>query len=165
MTGSLRAKSPSTAVYKFRSTFDAPLPFVFGWCTDYSPDDPRLEKDNYSRRVLLRRPRTVVYEDLYDTPDGWVWSRQEVALRPPNRWHAEVLGSHRDWSIDYVLHALPDGKTELRFRGERRTTRSGEKNPPKARLERELRQSWKHFGRALERDYRNVSRSKKRKRR
>jgi hypothetical protein len=148
------AKVAPATVYEFRSTFHAPLPFVFQWCTDYTPDDPILEKDNYTRRILSRSARKVVYEDLTDTPDGWGWSRQHVTLRPPNRWHAEALGNHRTWSIDYELVERPRGVTELRFRGERRAVFPGEKNPPKARLEGELRQSWKNFAAALERDYR-----------
>jgi hypothetical protein len=159
----LMAKSQPTSIYEFRSTFRAPLPFVFDWCTDYSPEDPTLEKDEYTRRILSRKPRQVVYEDLSDTPNGWLWSRQVVSLHPPNRWHAEATGNHRAWSLDYELVERPRGVTELRFRGVRRATFPGERNPPKARLERELRQSWKNFGRALERDFRAHKRSTKRK--
>lgn len=156
-------RTPPVTIYEFRSTFDAPLPFVYDWCTDYTPDDPILEKDNYTRRIISRRSRKVVYEDLSDTSDGWFWSRMEVSLRPPNRWHAEAMGNHRAWSIDYELVERSKGVTELRFRGERRVTFPGEKNPPKAQLERDLRASWKNFGHALERDYRAHVRSARRK--
>jgi len=140
--------------YEIRSKFRAPLPFVFEWCTDYSSDDPRLEKENYTRKILGRKGRRVTYEDLYDTPNGWMWSHQTVTLHPPNRWHAEALGNYREWSLEYTLKELPDGRTELTLRGQRRPTPLGGRNPPKARLERELRASWRNFGRALERDYR-----------
>src|SRR4029077_11206052 len=92
------AMKPRT--YEIWTKFRAPLPFVFRWCTDYTPDDPRLEKDEYTRRIVKRSTRKVVYEDLSDTPDGWMWSHQEVTLRPPNRWHADVTGSHRHWNLD-----------------------------------------------------------------
>jgi hypothetical protein len=88
-----------------------------------------------------------------------MWSHQEVTLRPPNRWHAEATGSHRHWSLDYELRELPDGGTELHLRGERTPTALG-KNPPKAKLERELRGMWSNFGRSLERDYRASQRRK-----
>ncbi len=148
------ATNPPVSIYEFRSTFRAPLPFVYAWCTDYSPEDPDLEKDTYVRKILHQNSRRTVYEDLYDTRDGWMWSRQVVTFHPPNRWHAEATGNHRDWSIDYELATLPGGRTELRFRGERRQNPLGEKNPPKASMERELRAAWKHFAHALERDYR-----------
>jgi hypothetical protein len=141
-------------VYEFRQRFGAPIDFVYRWCTDYSPDDPGLEKEPYTRRVLRRGPRLVVYEDLYDTDHGWMWSRQVVTLQPPDRWHAEATGNYRTWTLDYELRTLRDGATELRFRGRRRSTLLGGQNPPKARLERELRASWANFAKALERDYR-----------
>ncbi|MCI4327694.1 MAG: hypothetical protein L3K16_08715 [Thermoplasmata archaeon] len=146
--------SGEPTVYEIRSQFRAPLPFVFRWCTDYTPSDPKLEKEKFTRRVLRKGGRTAVYEDLFDTPKGWMWSHQVVTLRPPNRWHADASGSHRFWSLDYELMALPEGGTELYLRGERRATPLGGKNPPRARLERELRTSWSNYGRALERDYR-----------
>lgn len=150
-------------VYEFRSTFRAPLAFVHAWCTDYTPEDPRLEGETFTRRILERSPRRVVYEDLYDEPTGWMWSHYVVTVRPPRRWHADVVGSHRAWSIDYQLSERPRGRTELWFHGVRRATALAGKNPPKAQLERELRAMWKRYGRALEADFR-ASRRKQRKR-
>ena len=141
-------------LYEFRSRFRAPLAFVFRWCTDYTPDDPRLEGDDYVRRILRKGRRRVVYQDLEDLSDGWRWSHVVVDLHPPLGWHAEITGSHRDWSIDYELSRLPHGITELHFRGKRRTTPLGGKNPAKGQLEGELRGMWRRFGRALEADYR-----------
>ncbi|MCI4324473.1 MAG: hypothetical protein L3K00_01080 [Thermoplasmata archaeon] len=145
------------AQYEVRATFRAPLPFVFRWCTDYSPEDPTLEKEKFERRILLQKGRKVVYEDLTDTGDGWMWSRTAVTLQPPNRWHADAMGNYRTWSLDYELRSLSDGRTELRLQGVRRATALG-KNPPKARLERELRVTWANYAAALERDYRASTR-------
>jgi len=151
-------KAAGSAVYEIRTKFRAPAPFVYRWCTDYTPDDARLEKDEYARKILKRGKRAVVYEDLYEGPDGWMWSHQEVTLHPPDRWHAESTGSHRHWTLDYTLRPLPDGGTELTLRGVRRPTALGARNPPKARMTKELRQAWANFGRALERDYRKERR-------
>jgi len=140
-------------VYEIRHTFRAPLDYVFAWCTDYTARDARYAGEGYVRRILKRTSRRVVYEDLYDTPHGWTWSHQVVALRPPDLWRNEAIGSHRAWSIDYRLSALPDGRTELHFKGRRWPTAIAA-NPPKARLERELRTLWRHLGASLERDYR-----------
>lgn len=155
----MSAKAGAAGVYEIRAEFRAPLGFVFDWCTDYTPGDAPLEKEDYTRKVVSRRARQVVYEDLYDTPKGWMWSRHTVTLQPPDRWHSESLGSHREWSLDYQLRSLPDGRTELMLRGERRPTSLGPKNPPKARLEKELQTGWAHFGKALERDYRASGKS------
>ena len=140
-------------IYEIRSVFRAPLAFVFAWCTDYSTGDARLEKEAYVRRIIERTRRRVVYEDLEETPRGWAWSRHSVTLRPPNRWRSDSVGNYRTWRLDYSLRPLPGGRTELTLRGLRRASGLASKNPPKAKLERAMRASWSHFGRALESDY------------
>jgi hypothetical protein len=144
----------SVAVYQIRSVFRAPLDFSYGWCTDYTVEDRKLEGDPGSRQILRKGRRTVVYEDLNATPHGWMWSRQTVTLQPPNRWHAVAEGNYRVWVLDYALRELPEGRTEFTMRGKRRATALAGKNPPKAVLEKELRVMWANLGRALERDYR-----------
>ena len=157
-------ESPVTT-YNFRAIFRAPLPYVFRWCTDYSPEDPRLAKEDSRRRILARSARRVIFEDLYDGPEGWVWSHDVVTLDPPNHWHAEIVGSHREWVIDYRLRELPGGRTELSFRGRRRSTAHGVRNPSQAQLVRELTSMWRNYGRALERDYHSASKRRGRGRR
>jgi hypothetical protein len=152
------SSSSKSAVYEIRTTFRAPLRYVYRWCTDYTPNDARLEKDEYDRKIVKRGARTVVYEDLYESPAGWMWSHQEVTLHPPDRWHAESTGSHRTWSLDYTLRPLPNGRTELTLRGTRRPTALGEPNPPAARMERDLRRAWANFGHSLEKDFRKHQR-------
>jgi hypothetical protein len=154
--------SSSPAVYEIRTTFHAPLDFAYAWCTDYAPEDRKLEGDPGSRQILWKGKRTAVYEDLNDTPHGWMWSRQTVTLRPPNRWHAVALGNYRTWNLDYSLRQLPDGRTEFHMRGVRRATPLGVRNPSKRVLEKELRDMWGNLGRALERDYRASLRQQKR---
>ncbi len=142
------------SVYEIKRTFRAPLGFAYAWCTDYTKADRKLQGDPGSRQIIRKTSRTVVYEDLNETPHGWMWSRQIVTLRPPNRWHAGAVGNYRTWNLDYSLRELPDGRTEFTMRGRRRATPLGVKNPPKAVLEKELQTMWRNLGRALERDYR-----------
>jgi hypothetical protein len=155
-----RAGAADVTVYEFKSPFAAPLPFVFRWCIDYSPEDPKLAKDDYVRKILSRSARRVVYEDLYDRPTGWQWSRNAVTIQPPHRWHAEMTGNLRNWTIDYELTETAPGATELQFRGVRVRTPIGPPNPPKAQLEKELIEEWRNFATALERDFRRQRRSR-----
>ncbi len=143
---------------RIRVAFRVPLEFAFDWCTDYTPRDAALEGESYERRILERTPRRVVFEDLEDTPSGWVWGRDVVTLRPPNRWHMEGVGSHRDVTADYRLTRLADGRTELELRWWRRPKLLG-KPIPRAQREKEGIRAWKRFGAAMERDYRRTHRS------
>jgi hypothetical protein len=146
--------SSPVRVYQIRMTFRAPLRFAYAWCTDYSEEDRKLEGDPGSRQIIRKGARTVVYEDLNETPHGWMWSRQTVTLHPPDRWTATADGNYRTWKLDYSLRELPDGRTEFTMRGRRRATPLGGRNPSKTALEQELREMWDNLGRALERDYR-----------
>ena len=142
--------------YEVRCEFDAPLEFVFRWCTDYTPQDAMYESEEYERRILRHSRREVVYEDLEDTSEGWVWSRHVVRLSPPSRWHSESVGSHRSISLDYRLLPLPGGRTRMVLGARRRPTSIGGKNPSKSQWERSVSRSWASFRRALERDYRKT---------
>jgi len=139
--------------YEVRVEFNAPLDFVYRWCTDFTPEDSKLETEEYERRILRRSAREVVYEDLEDTQQGWVWSRHVVHLLPPNRWKSDSVGSLRVYALDYRLDRLPGGHTQLTLRARRRPYGIGKKNPPKGQWERSTTAAWKSFARALERDY------------
>jgi len=147
--------------YQVKVRFDAPLNFVYGWCTDYTPNDARLEGERFERRILRRSPRQVVYEDLEEMDGGWFWTRHYVRLQPPHRWHSDTVGSHRAYLLDYTLSKLPGDRTELTLTARRSPYGVGGPNPPKIEWERSVRKSWISFRRHLEKDYRSA-RSKKR---
>jgi hypothetical protein len=148
----------ATVPIELRVAFRAPLPFVFDWCTDYTPQDPSLEGDSYARRILSRTDDRVEYEDLDSSPAGWQWSRWTVTLRPPDAWQAEAVGNYRHWSVKYRLRSLADGGTELTLRGRRRSTALGAKGPTKSEIQRNLTANWKKYARALESDFRASAR-------
>lgn len=135
--------------------FNVPLEFAFRWCTDYTPQDAALEGEKYERKVIERSARRVVLEDLDETDSGWVWAHDVVTLRPPNRWHMESLGSHRNAIGDYVLTKLPNGRTRFELRWWRKPTSLGRKIS-RAERERETRKAWKQFAKAMEKDYREA---------
>jgi hypothetical protein len=137
-----------------RVSFRAPRDFVYDWCTDYTPGDAKLEGETYDRRIISRKPRRVVYEDLYEGNDGWRWSRHEVTLRPPDRWHSESVGNYRHIKVDYRLRPLADGRTELELRARRGPSFMPFRPIPKREWEKEIAVAWRRFGRNLERDYR-----------
>ena len=149
--------------YVVRATFRAPLDFVYRWCTDYTPQDARFEKDEYERKIIRRSSREVVYEDLSEAKEGWWWSRHVVRLQPPNRWHSDTVGSHRVMSLDYTLSKLPGNRTQLILRARRRPYGIGGRNPPRSQWEPPVAKSWRLFGQVLERDYKRTDSKARRK--
>jgi hypothetical protein len=99
--------------YEVESVFHAPLPFVYRWCTNFTPKDARYSREGYARRILRRSLGEVIFEDLYDTKAGWIWIRRVVRLLPPAGWHADSVGSDRALSLDYRLSKLPGERTLL----------------------------------------------------
>jgi hypothetical protein len=161
--GGTLPKSWPSPTYVVQHDFRAPLEYVYRWCTDYTPNDARLENDEFQRRVLRRSTREVVYEDLDDTKDGWMWARHTVRLLPPNHWRSTSVGSHREYRLDYRLTKLPGGRTRLTLTARRRPYGIGPKNPPRSQWERNVRQLWNSFGRSLEKDFRKTPAGKRRK--
>jgi hypothetical protein len=149
----MESRGPKT-VYETRQVFHAPLAFAFRWCTDYQADDSKRSGESFRRKVLERTAKKVEFEDLDERPNGWVWRHTIVTLHPPGRWTAHSVGNFRTFEIEYRLKASPDGTTAFHLRGVRRSTAFGGKNPPKAKLERELDVMWGNYGKALDRDYR-----------
>ena len=147
--------------YHASVSFRAPLDFVFAWCTDYTPEDAGLENEKYERKVIERTPRRVIFEDLEETKSGWVWSRDDVSLRPPNRWSTDGVGNRRDYHADYVLSRLSDGRTRLDLRWKRSPKVAEEKKLTKAEREASSTQAWKLFAAALERDYKRTRPSRR----
>lgn len=139
-----------------RATFRAPVPYVFRWCTDYTPGDGPLEGEKFQRKILARSRTHVVYEDLELTTGGWFWSRWNVSIHPPDRWRADATGNYRDWTVDYRLRSLPGDRTELTLQGRRTPSMLGTRNPSKVEVEKNLRQTWDRFRQSLESDYRKL---------
>jgi hypothetical protein len=149
--------------FRVHVTFRAPLDFAYAWCTDYRTDDARRERVPYRRRVLEKGPHRVVFEDLSEASSGgWSWTRYVVTLRPPGRWHADAVGSHRDLAIDYRLTALGPSRTALDLTWRRRPTAIGEGRLVRRQVERESLEGWRNFARALEADYRRAKRRRRR---
>jgi hypothetical protein len=147
--------------YTLRQTFDAPLPYVFRWLTDYSSEDPTYEEGSWKRKVIENGPRRAVLEDLTDTEDGWEWYRTVVDIHPPDRWNAELHGNVPDWKLSYRLTPLGRDRTTLtiQWRMRKGGALQGRKIPPKADTERSMRRLWRGFAAGLDEDYR---RSRKR---
>ena len=144
--------------HRIQVTFQVPIAFAFSWCTDFSSEDGKLAGESFRRKVVQRTPRRVVFEDIEESRDGWIWSREVVTLRPPNRWHMDGIGNRRDVTADYLLTSLPTGGTLLDLRWRRRPNVPGAGKLTKAQREASALRSWKRFASAMERDYRQRQR-------
>jgi hypothetical protein len=137
------------------------MAFVHRWCTDYSPNDPKIEGEKYVRRVLKRTKRRVVYEDLWESKEGWFWARYVVDLKPPTSWHMESLGNSSHLIGDYTLTRGSNGTTDFHLRYRRKPSVLPFHKVAARRRGVEDTRAWRRFARALEADYRKSLRSAK----
>jgi len=95
---------------------DAPLRYVYGWCTDYRSDDWILsQRRPHPRfRVVKLSPRRLLRIRLTPTPskDPDV-AVDLIRLSPPDAWHTDQIDEEDRESVDYQLTAL--GKTRTRI--------------------------------------------------
>ena len=101
-------------VYRVSKFINAPLRYVYNWCTDFSEDDPQLTGSKSQRKILEKTKKRAIYVQIYDGADG----QQKVAvdivtLKPSTSWHLDYFGEEDDETGEYRLKSLGKNKTRL----------------------------------------------------
>lgn len=87
--------------------FPFPRDAAYAWLTDFEDADAaRAGAVVEMRRVVARSPGRVVYEGETAVLGRRSWSRTDVALQPPDRWHARVTDGPRTGS-ETRYHLVP----------------------------------------------------------
>ena len=101
-------------VLRVSKTINAPLPYVYGWCTDYREIDPQITGSKSQKKILEKTKKRVIYVQLYTGADGKQKAAVDiVTLKPPNSWHLDFFGEEDDETGEYSLKALGEKKTKL----------------------------------------------------
>ena len=99
---------------KVSKTINAPLRFVFNWCTDFREDDTLLTGSKGTRKILEKTKKRVVYAQLDPQEDGSQKVGVDyVLLKRPTSWHLEYFGEDDNEIGDYKLTSLGKNKTKL----------------------------------------------------
>ncbi|MEM3670670.1 MAG: hypothetical protein QW767_02885 [Thermoprotei archaeon] len=132
-------------------TFDAPLKYVYKWCTDFREDDVRIAGWSSRRHILEKSARRCVWISHYRLGDADLEAVRIVSLTPPS-WHLDGLGDDLDEFGDYRLESLGKKKTRLvmRFKVVFKDPRA---YVPKAKWIAGMKNDWEKFRIELERDY------------
>ena len=132
-------------------TINAPLKFVYDWCTDFREDDNKITGSKTRRIILQKTKQRVVYVSAYRSSGRFRYGVSTVTLRPPNGWHLDHVGEEDDEIGDYRLTRLGSSKTKLgmTFRGKYKTRNA----PTKREDAKQTSEMWDKYVAALERDY------------
>jgi hypothetical protein len=139
-------------VIRVSKTINAPLSYVFRWCTDFSEDDPKITGSKSQRKILQKTKKKVIYAQIYNDDNG----QQKVAvnvvsLKPPRSWHLDYYGEEDDETGEYKLTSLGKNKTRLDMIFKEKWKISDP--PTKAWQIQHTDEIWDKYVTALEHDY------------
>ena len=139
-------------VYRISKILNAPLRFVYNWCTDFREDDYKMTGSKPRRTFLERSKKLVIYAIRYPSNGTTKHAVNIVTLHPPRAWHLDSYGQEDNEFGDYHLTELGARRTRLDmvFREEWKIA----KIPPKAEYLKDINRIWDKYVAALERDYR-----------
>ena len=146
-------KTAYTITYKASKTFDAPLSFVYRWCTDFQGDDLKMIGSKNERNIHEKTDRRVIWTVEGKNLKSGTDPVRAVWLRPPNSWYLEESGDIFGTG-DYKLTSLGGTKTRLDMVFTETYARRSDV-PAEKSLVAEALDHWVKYGKALERDYRN----------
>ena len=91
----------------FTKVVDAPLRYVYDWCTDFRPDDAKLSGSRSKHRVIAVSPERLIRirvanREARNPP----MAVELIRLSPPDAWHKDTIDEKDLDSIDYKLTAL-----------------------------------------------------------
>lgn len=138
--------------YRVSKTINAPLRFVYDWCTDYREDDTKIIGSKSKRTILEKTKQRVIYT-VRGGGGTQVWNAANiVTLHPPKSWHLDSIGDEDDEVGDYKLTSLGSKKTRLDmvFKEIWKTSNV----PNHAAYVKHINEIWDKYKAALEKDYR-----------
>lgn len=150
----MQAAKIKTGTYRISKIINAPLPFVYEWCTDFRDDDSQLTGSKSVRHVVEKTEKRVLYVVDYKVKGKDCWHASVIALKPPDSWYLETACDPYEEEIgDYKLARLGKEKTRLDM-----VFRLKYNNPPykidtKKEWEEDTSRFWDKLIVALDADY------------
>lgn len=144
--------------YRISQTFDAPLAYVYDWCTDFTDDDPKIIGAPYTRHVIEKTKKRAVWVQRYTRDGAEKEGVRIVTLSPPDSWHLESINEEVDRTGDYTLSSIGRERTKLEIVIKVRYKSIEAESALK--LRQNLSEDWYKYKAALEQDYSSVHRGK-----
>lgn len=144
----------ATHTGRLSKVVDAPLRYVYDWCTDFRSDDARLAGSKSRHRVLKVSPQRLVRVKVARKgAKNPAMNVEVVRLRPPNAWHKDTIGEEDLDAMDYELTALSPNQTRVSLVMVERWMVP--EFPKKADWLRSSNEYWDELVRAIEERYRS----------
>ncbi len=148
-----------TKTYNLSLDFEAPLNFVYRWCTDYREDDLKILGSKVKRHIISKSRTRAAWINHFVINDMEVENVRIVTLNPPSKWSVLGLGEDLDEEGHYVLKTVGKNRTRLTM-----TFKVKYKSAPvenKRAWEGQLAEEWDKYRTVLEQDYGESGRRRK----
>jgi len=132
-------------------TVNAPLKFVYEWCTDYREDDNQITGSKAQFRILQKTNRRVIYLRTHERDGKTMICVKMVTLRPPKAWYLDQVGEDEDVIGIYKITRMGPEKTRLDMTFTEKYKISDA--PTKEEDRKNTDQMWDKYVAALEEDY------------
>ena len=137
--------------YRVMKIINAPLKFVFSWCTDYREDDNELTGSKAQLKILQKTSRRVIYLRTSEREEKTLITVKMVTLLPPKAWYLDQVGEDEEVIGVYRLTRAGPEKTRLDMKF---TEKYKIGDPPTKEQDRDQTdQMWDKYVAALEKDY------------
>ena len=140
--------------YSVTKMINAPLKFVYDWCTDYREDDNLITGSAAGIKILQKTNRRVIYLRTYQRNATTIIAVKMVTLRPPNAWHLDQVGEDEDATGTYKLTPLGSERTRLDMTFTEKYKIS--EVPTKEEDRKGTEQMWQKYVTAIEKDYASI---------
>ena len=137
--------------YRVTKTINAPLKFVYDWCTDYRTDDNQITGSKAQFRILQKTNRRAIYLRTSERDGKTMIGVKMVTLRPPKVWYLDQVGEDEDAIGKYKLTRVEPEKTRLDMTFTEKYKISDA--PTKEEDRNNTDQMWDKYVAALEEDY------------
>jgi hypothetical protein len=137
--------------YRVTKTIEAPLKYVYDWCTDYREDDNQITGSRTQFKILQKTNRRVIYLRISEREGKPMIGVKMVALHPPKSWYLDQVGEDEDAVGTYKLTRVGSEKTRLDMIF---TEKYKIRDAPSRKQDRnQTTQMWNKYVAALENDY------------
>lgn len=102
-----RGRIHATHTFRFSKTVEAPLKYVYDWCTDFRDDDGQFSSSKPQFKVLrFGRDRVVRIRLSTVREKNAPMAVELVRLYPPDSWHVDQIDESDLDSVDYKVSRI-----------------------------------------------------------
>jgi len=149
-----KARKSNSIIFTITREIDAPLDYVYKWCTDFDEEDTKITGSSSCRIMIEKTSKRAIYAMINGTKGNSRGRMYLVKLEPPNSWHMNAYGNGSDSTGDYNLAKISKNRTKLTVTFDH-IYYDITVMPAESKKKLDSQNTWNKYVSALEKDFRN----------